>query len=574
MNTLEKETRDPPPSLINKDSSHHLIERLKAPLQFASKNNFAALERVKNLSHTLITIAASDPQLASFAIQARQLDELSVEDKKKCIHALLEQLSNLQTTAAESPPINRITERLVAPKSVLPDPTHIPVTAIKGISEKTATLLAGKNIFTVRDLLYFLPFRYEDRRLRTSIREAPVGQRVTLTGTIIALGPIHLRGGRKLFEMAVSDDTGVIHLKWFQFRLALFQSRFRIGMSITICGIVDVYGRQKQMVHPDIDVIADDANHDEMASIVPIYSEITGIYPKRLRAMMAHALSYAEALVDVLPRHLFLHSQKTQAKTRQLPTLSEALQRLHQPPSNTDFSQLADRSPAHERLILEELLILQLGLIRRRLRHQLAQGIQIITSADEIDRAAKQLFSFNLTAAQNRVCNEIMANLQSGRPMHRLVQGDVGSGKTAVAFLAGYRLIRAGYQAALMAPTEILAEQHFKNAVHTLHPQGIRLGFLTANIPSAEAKETLRKIKHREIDFIIGTHALIQSRVEFAALGLAIVDEQHRFGVVQRAELRQKRQQRKSSPPFGDDCNTYPSYIGFDLVRRSRCVNH
>ena len=416
------------------------------------------------------------------------------------------------------------------------DPRTTPILALKGVGEKVAESFALRGVHTVRDALYFLPRHYEDRRRRVTVRDAVAGERISLVGTIRALGPVPVRGGRKLFEMAVADDTGILRLKWFRFQPRYFQDRFVSGMRVVVSGVIDDYHGQKQIVHPDVQPATDDdeGGVSSRAPILPIYAEVAGVHGKKVQTIMAQAVAYAAGLPDP-----FASVPLGAAPiSENLMPLASALELLHAPPASEDVSLLeTGRSPAHERLIFEELLVLQLGLVGRRVQAQREAAVVI---RGESAPMAKTLFPFALTNAQTRVLGEIFYDLASGAPMHRLVQGDVGAGKTAVAFVAMCAAATAKVQSALMAPTELLAEQHFKNAVRFLHPQGVRVGFLSSSVPTAEANRTLAQVANGALDILVGTHALIQDRVVFKQLGLAIVDEQHRFGVSQRAELRAK----------------------------------
>ncbi|MCC6810804.1 MAG: ATP-dependent DNA helicase RecG [Deltaproteobacteria bacterium] len=495
-------------------------DALLNPLRFAAKDDFRNLDRVKDLGKTLARAAKEIGLPAELVALAEGIDAVEREEKKRRVLALLERIAADASTPSPSPS---------------PSPKTLPrLGELKGVGESTLAALAERGVRDVRDLLMFLPRRYEDRRLRTSCRDAPIGERVTVTAEIRVLGQVPLRGGRKLFEMAVSDGTGILRLKWFRFSAKHFQKTFQPGMQVAVSGMVEAYQGQKQMLHPDLTIVTDVEALGDLPPIIPHYLELTGVHPKRLRSIIAQALPYAGALPDVLPPRVFAG--------RALPSLREALQALHQPPEATALDVLASgRSAWHERLILEELLLLQLGLVRRRMQASFEPGITIAASAVPAD-----LLPFALTHAQQRVAAEIMRDLASGKPMHRLVQGDVGSGKTAVAFLAIWHAVRAGHQAAMMAPTELLSEQHMKNALQVLHKQGVRVALLTSSVPAAEAKKTLAAVKAGAIDVLIGTHALIQDRVEFRSLALAIIDEQHRFGVAQRAKLRAKGPEQRA----------------------------
>ena len=510
---------------------------LRGPLEFAAKDDFKNLPRIRDLGRTLAGIAAGDAALATFAELARELDSLADADKKRCVRALIEALDTAGTSGRAIAPVSAAEKESRASTRLLPqrkvstgDPRTTPLTALKGVGDKVAESFALRSVHTVRDALYFLPRHYEDRRRRVTVREAMAGERISLVGTIKALGPVPVRGGRKLFEMAVADETGLLRLKWFRFQPHYFQGRFVAGMRVVVSGVIDDYRGQKQIVHPDVQPAPEDDDAGETrAPIVPLYAEVAGVHGKKVQAIEAQAIAYASALPDPL---------QGVPVGEPLLSLADALAFVHAPPASADVTLLeTGRSPAHERLIFEELLVLQLGLVGRRVQAQREAAVRIAGDSRAI---AATLFPFALTSAQQRVLAEIFADLASGAPLHRLVQGDVGAGKTAVAFVAMHAAAKAGVQSALMAPTELLAEQHFKNAVKFLHPHGVRVGFLSSSVPAAEATRTLAQVANGALDVMVGTHALIQGRVAFKNLGLAIVDEQHRFGVSQRAELRAK----------------------------------
>ncbi len=505
------------------------LERLLKPIRFASKDQFKNLERVRELGRTLAQVARDLALPGELVALCERLDALPIAERKRGLLEVLQRVEALAGGSATATPTATSTAT-----STRTDGAETLLRYLKGVGETTAAALAQRNLYTVRDLLYFLPRRYEDRRLRTTIREAPVGERIMITATIKVLGQVPTRGGRRLFEMAVADGSGVLRLKWFRFSLKHFQKSFAPGMEVAVSGVVELYQGQKQILHPDLQIVRDAESLADLPPIIPHYLEIEGVHPKRLRSIVAAALPFADRLPDLLAAGLF--------PERPLPSLADALRALHTPSEGADIALLTSgRSPWHERLILEELLLLQLGLGKRRLQASFEAGIVLNQPVETA------IFPFALTAAQQRVLQEIAQDLKSGRPMHRLVQGDVGSGKTAVAFLAMLAAVRAGHQAALMAPTELLAEQHWKNAVKFLHPHGARLGFLSSSVTQSEAKKLLAQVEAGAIDVLIGTHALIQERVAFRSLALAIVDEQHRFGVVQRAKLRAKG--RNGVPP-------------------------
>jgi ATP-dependent DNA helicase RecG len=312
------------------------------------------------------------------------------------------------------------------------------------------------------------------------------------------------------------------------------------GASLLVTGDVRRYRFQKELLHPEVDRLADDADDDptaDLEEIVADYATLEGLHPRALRRLVVAAVDeYADLVAGYLPEAL--------ARERALPSAAAALRSLHTPGPDADVDALRERrSPAHERLVLEELYLLELGLALRHASVAAQPGIAVAVDGPR-SRAAPDALPFRLTGAQRRVWVEIRADLARPHPMNRLLQGDVGSGKTAVAFLAAVAVAESGRQAALMAPTELLAEQHARTLRRLAESGGeasaLRIELLTSSVPRADAEGVRARVAAGEVDLVLGTHALVQRDVRFADLALAIVDEQHRFGVLQRAALGAK----------------------------------
>lgn len=424
---------------------------------------------------------------------------------------------------------------------------------VKGIGPKRAEALAAKGLQTLEDLLYYLPFRYEDRTNPRRIAELMPGEMATLIAEV--RGSHLLRTKRMpLFEMTVGDigdneppvfgkrKRNTVKCIWFNARY--MDGRFKAGQVLALYGKVeeDQYRGGLVIHQPQIEVLGESEDEDLPASmetgrIVPIY-EGTGQGPQKLNARFFRKIvraaldSMAPDIPDVLPKSL-------QDKLGLIPR-QEAFWKVHWPEPDVRFSELqAWRTPAHVRLIFEELFFLELGLEikRRKLRQQ--PGISFALD-DKVRDAVKRILPFHPTSAQKRVLKDIAEDMKRATPMRRLLQGDVGAGKTIVAFQAAIIAIENGYQVALMAPTEILATQHYLSARKILEKAGYRIVLLTGSLEQDRKRDVRRHIAKGDAQLVIGTHALIQDKVEFDNLGLVIVDEQHRFGVMQRLKLMRK----------------------------------
>ena len=412
---------------------------------------------------------------------------------------------------------------------------------LRGVGPQRAAILEERGISTVADLLSYLPFRYEDRIRFTPIAEIIPGQVHTILATPAnAGGTVRFTRGRgSVFHVQVRDDTGVLHARFFHG--AYLEGRLKQGQRLVLHGKVeeDVYrpGRM-EMVNPQIELLgagdATPADSTEVGRIVPIYEAIGGVSSRMLRRIIyGTPLNFEGDVPDVLPAAI--------RERYRFPTRRDALLYAHFPPKDENLELLNSfRSPAQIRLIFEEFFYYQLALAMRRLREHREQGIAMRVREEKIREALKRILPFKPTAAQKKVLAEIAADLERPYPMHRLLEGDVGSGKTIVAFEAAAIAIENGYQVALMAPTEILAAQHYLSARRIFHPAGYGVELLVSDRKRARKDEALARVESGEAQFIVGTHALIEHPVKFKRLGFVIVDEQHRFGVLQRKRLIEK----------------------------------
>jgi ATP-dependent DNA helicase RecG len=408
---------------------------------------------------------------------------------------------------------------------------------LKGVGPQRAALLAGHGIATVEDLLGYLPFRYEDRIRFTPIREIAPGGTYTVQAEVVSGGLVRFARRRgAIYHLAVRDATGMLHCKFFHGNY--LENRFQPRQRLVLHGKaeVDPYRPVRmEMINPQYELLGEGpADSTEAGRIVPIYEAMGSVSSRLLRRMIHGALAALEnGVADPLPRALL--------ERFRYPARGPALSFVHFPPRDAALEELnAFRSPAHQRLIFEEFFFYELGLALRRREAKHEPGIAFRVREDRIREALKRILPFKPTAAQKRVLGEIARDMEKAVPMNRLLQGDVGSGKTIVALEAAVIAIENGYQAALMAPTEILAVQHYLSARRVFARAGYRVELLISGLKPGEKREARERLRSGEAQLVIGTHALIEPDVEFARLGLVVVDEQHRFGVLQRKQLIEK----------------------------------
>ena len=415
---------------------------------------------------------------------------------------------------------------------------------VKGVGPRLAETLAAKGLHTVEDLLYYLPFRYEDRINPRTVAELRPGEMASVIAEVRTSGLFRTRR-MPIFEMTAGQGRATLKCIWFHG--AYLKDRFKPGEMVALYGKVEAstFGRGGlQMVQPQFEILGEadsestaDELHKwqslEIGRIVPIYEAAGKLTTRWFRRVIYRMLEeLAPDISDAIP-----------AAVRErlgLIERREAFWRAHWPDPGESFADLqAARTPAHVRLIFEELYFLELGLELKRRKARQQQGIGFGVD-DRVREAIKRILPFHPTEAQKRVLREIVEDMRQPVPMRRLLQGDVGSGKTIVAFEAAIIAIENGYQVALMAPTEILATQHYLNARRILEDAGYRIVLLTGSLEQDRKREIRRHIAQGNAQLVIGTHALLQEKVEFENLGLVIVDEQHRFGVLQRMTLMKK----------------------------------
>jgi ATP-dependent DNA helicase RecG len=442
------------------------------------------------------------------------------------------------------------------------DPLQGPLQYLKGVGPRRAADLQRAGLTTVEDLLYRFPTRYEDRGHFQTIATLRPGVAASVLGEILSCGIRPTRRPRfKIFEMLVRDRTGSLRAIWFN--QPFLKDVFHPHQRVILFGKLELTSHGLQMQGPDYELVdgheadegvegagegiegtdgAVEGAHDAAVEsgtvhtgrIVPIYEKTGQLTAKMQRTLVHQALQSMPArLPDPLP-----------AAVRQRQNLierREAIERVHFPPAETPVAELnAFRSPAHRRLIFEEFFLFQLGIVLRRRRADSERKGRAVVVTDRVREAVRQVLPFRLTGDQKTAIREIVADMQRPQPMNRLLQGDVGSGKTIVALMAALVAMENGLQAAFMAPTEILAEQHYFNIRRLLEKSRFRITLLTGGTPAKKRRELLAELAGGSIHMVIGTHALVQEDVAFRELGLAVIDEQHRFGVVQRATLRAK----------------------------------
>jgi ATP-dependent DNA helicase RecG len=420
------------------------------------------------------------------------------------------------------------------------------VRMIKGVGPQRAELLAKRGLHTLEDLLAYLPFRYEDRIHFSNIRDIKPNTIYTIRATVLSGQAIRgMRRNDAIYHMLVKDDTGVLPCKFFHG--GYLDGRIKPGQELVLHGKAEIDKLRPariEMVNPQMEMLgsAESADSTEVGRIVPIYEAIGTFGSRAIRRAIYAALQLLDPrMPEVLPEEL---------RTRlNFPPRSQAVAHTHFPPPGESIDALnAYRSPAQQRLIFEEFFLYQLSLALDRRMSRKENAIAFRLREDNVREALKRILPFKPTAAQKRVLGEIATDLEKPAPMNRLLQGDVGSGKTIVALQAAVIAIENGCQAALMAPTEILAVQHYLSARRILEPGGYHVELLISGMKSADKTAALERIGSGEAKLVVGTHALIEDNVAFARLGFVAIDEQHRFGVLQRKRLIDKAASHGHAP--------------------------
>jgi ATP-dependent DNA helicase RecG len=420
-----------------------------------------------------------------------------------------------------------------------------PVQMIKGVGPQRAELLAKRGIHTLEDLLAYLPFRYEDRIHFSQVKDVRPGAVYTLRVTVMSGQAIRtMRGRDAIYHLLVKDDSGSLPCKFFHG--GYLEDRLKPGQQLVLHGKAEVDKQRPariEMVNPQIEVISSEGlDSTEVGRIVPIYEAIGTFGSRAIRRAIYGALQQLDPhMPDALPAPLRIKMN--------FPSHREAVIQTHFPPPQESLDALNQfRSSAQQRLIFEELFLYQLSLALDRRATRKENAIAFRVREDSVREALKRILPFKPTAAQKRVLAEIAADLEKSAPMNRLLQGDVGSGKTIVALQAAVIAIENGCQAALMAPTEILSVQHFLSARRILEKAGYKVELLISGMKFADKTAALERISAGQAQLVIGTHALIEDNVAFAKLGFVAIDEQHRFGVLQRKRLMDKAASHGHAP--------------------------
>jgi ATP-dependent DNA helicase RecG len=410
-----------------------------------------------------------------------------------------------------------------------------PLQFLKGVGPRRAADLAHVGLHTVDDLLHRFPIRYEDRSRLQPISSLRPGRPASIAARVLSCGLRSTRrAGFKIFEALLADDSGSMRAVWLN--QPFLRDVFLSGQHVVLYGLVEARaGAGLQITNPQYEFVEDEEGETvHTGRIVPVYEKAGSVTPKIQRRLVFDAL---QRLPAALPDHL-----PEDVRVRlQLPGRQAALVGAHFPPADTSIDDLNDfATPAQRRLLFEEAFLFQMGVLARRQATALERKPAAILVDDRVRESARGVLPFRLTDGQKRALKEIVDDLQRPQPMNRLLQGDVGAGKTIVALLAALVAMENGLQVAFMAPTEILAEQHFLNISRLLQPSRFRVAMLTGAVTASARKSQLAEVEAGSIHLVVGTHALVQEDVRFHRLGLVVIDEQHRFGVLQRATLRAK----------------------------------
>ena len=536
------------------DSVRKVLQKIENPLRFASKDDFRNLTQIKELGKSLngfiTNLQTTIPPFASeiFSNHISTLSNIFSDYDAQELHAKKTKISEAATIieklkievdafdagkAMAAHQEVQIAERVTDLKTAI-EKLQLPVQFLKSVGPKMAARFAAKKINTVEDLLYFLPRTYEDRREIRKINKLEAGKIQTIMATVV-LVEFHYYGKRRIMEVTVSDNTANLTAKWFKGKMSYLVGIFKKGTRVIFTGNVTSNYAGKSMIHPDYEILEEDDEENllNFKRIVPVYSETEGLHQKYIRKVMYNALeNYSRYIASPIPLEI--------CRKRNLINIHEALLAVHFPANNESLEMLiAACSEAHRRLIYDEFFFFQLGMAIKKSGRILDKGISFPLEGKLLEKFRSAL-PFELTGAQKRVITEIQQDLKASTAMNRLLQGDVGSGKTLVAMSAMITVCENHYQAALMAPTEILAKQHLATISAWAESIGLRTVLLTGSMTNSSRNDVLWQIKSGAANIIIGTHALIQEDVDFKKLGFVVIDEQHRFGVIQRATLRNK----------------------------------
>ena len=493
------------------------LAKMRRPTALAVAFDYYGLEKLKGVERRMREWAAEAAAAADDEPTRQllaQLGALFADEDPSRLAERLQRASRL-LDEVETPPA---APRRRAAAGPAPDDN---IQYLKGVGPARAAAFAALGVTTPRDLLYYFPRKYVDRTAATPIAEVRVGEEVTVDGVVHDIALQRKRFGRTLVTALLGDDSGDMFLKWFN--APYVANKIAAGDRVVASGVVKHY-EGPELINPEFEVLGSGGEPGLLGRIVPVYPLSAGLTQKAVRGAAAEAVArYADRLADPLPAAVLAATG--------FPPLAEALRQIHAP------EDLARQRQARRRLSFDHLFVMEVGLALRRRQGLATRGV--VVRGDGRLRARVQL-PFALTAGQQKALATIDADLAASWPMRRLLQGDVGCGKTVVALLAMLAAAEAGYQTALMAPTEILAQQHWLTAYHLLQGTGVRLERLTAAAGPADRARVKAALRDGTSPLVIGTHALLEDDVVFKSLGLAVVDEQHRFGVDQRRRLAAK----------------------------------
>ena len=528
------------------------LSRLNKPLQYAIRNNFANLARLRELESfvrqqivSLQSLQLPDQTsslLSELVASVEGFDKLALAKKQLRVQKAAHILSRLHMLAGGDavPPVTLPelpTKASAAPAATSQDLLSQPVQFLRGVGPRRAALLANLSLYTVGDLLWYIPSRYEDRRNLKPLGMLQIGSRQAFCGRVTAFQMHHTSRGRSFVTLRLEDSSTPLTCKWFRHRGLALKERFPVGTRVVGTGLITFspYEGQREVIHPDLEVLeSDDTELIHFGRLVPIYPLTAGLTQKSMRSLTHSTVEhFAPLICETLPESV--------RNAHQLPLLGRAFQEVHFPNVEADLGMLNERQTNyHARLAFEEFFLLELGLAIRRREAHVVRRKQHYHRPNHLGEALLSHLPFQLTAAQQRVSKEILTDMQRPFPMNRLVQGDVGSGKTIVALLAMLMAVSNSLQVALMAPTELLAEQHFATLRGLLQHLDLEVALLTGTVKGRNRQTLLHRVADGEISVLVGTHAILYDNVQFRGLGMIVVDEQHRFGVMQRAGLRQK----------------------------------
>ncbi len=534
-----------------KEPLQHILQLLARPIEFACRNDAARSSHVKDLGpyvakqvlHALsqqVFSAHVEVELLSIRHLFRDYHEgLPREKRKRLLGEALGILRRLSSGEVSQPAVPKPMETARAPRRAPRGQAlwNMSIQFAKGVGPRRALLFETRGVKTVEDALWYLPWRYEDRSVMTPISRLQPGTRATICGTLVAVQVKRTaRRGMTILEVMVEDATGSLPCVYFN--QPYLENKFTQGARVMMCGVVSA-GRRKwgdvQMESPQYEILGDETDVPlHVGRIVPVYHETRGLASRQIRTTIKGLLqTYLDSVEELIP-------PETLAR-QALPVLGEAIGEVHFPPAHTPLETLERGvTGAHQRLAFEELFVLEVALaLRQRSVKEEVKGIEFDVGTPLLASLQASL-PFRLTEAQQRVSSEIARDMASRLPMNRLIQGDVGCGKTVVALQAMVIACGSGYQAALMVPTEILAEQHYLSMRGLLASLGLTTVLLKSRGNRQTRGTTIREIESGDAKVVIGTHALIQKGVRFRRLGLTVIDEQQKFGVLQRKTLVEK----------------------------------